>query len=75
MSPTHPMMAMAPLRGMSAPRIPIRPGPMGRGDYGEYAMRSFPQFDYNYSNFELRLRLLGKYLGIGFFFESNSPSN
>lgn len=35
MSPTHPMMAMAPLRGMSAPRIPIRPGPMGRGDYGE----------------------------------------
>lgn len=33
MSPTHP--SMMALRGVSGPRLPLRTGPMGRGDYGE----------------------------------------
>lgn len=45
MSPTHPSMIpppIAPVSGMSRAgtssqqRIPLRGGPMGRGDYGKY---------------------------------------
>lgn len=41
MSPTHPgiMTTMPPMRALSTggPRVPLRGGPMGRGDYGKFS--------------------------------------